>query len=102
MEVIDFSVADDSDCSILVGNRLVACLKVNNAETSYAQSNAWRHVETVAVRSTMAHNICHLTQHFPVDWSLRMRINYTTNSAHCCRPISFLKGYISIYSSFGS
>ncbi len=72
LEIIDLPIANDSYDSIFVTNRLVASLKVNYAEAANAKSNARCDLKTVAIGSTMTHNVRHRTQGSPINRPLRM------------------------------
>jgi hypothetical protein len=80
-EIVDFSVEDDLEPSILVADRLRASLDVDNREADVAQTHFPIYEFPVSVRTTVAHDRAHAAQQRPVHWRSRA-IEHSADSTH--------------------
>lgn len=89
--VVDLSIADDHDGSVLVGNGLIPGLEIDDAEAPYSQADTRRPIEPAAVRPAMAQDRRHPLEQGPVDRPTRISQRYATNATHSvsARPVIF-------------
>jgi hypothetical protein len=80
-EVIDFAIKDDLQAAVFVRDRLVAALKINDAEAPMPQAYVLRHIVPFSIRPTMAKRIAHPTDKIRLDWS-SLKIECSTDAAH--------------------
>ena len=81
-EVVDFSVEDDPDAAIFVGDRLVARHEVNDVEASHRETHVLVHKEAFIVRATVRERVGHSLELFGLDRPGAVVINYAGYSAH--------------------
>ena len=86
LEVVDLAVADDGDCAVLVRDRLITGLEIDDAEAPEAQTDAGREVEALAVGAAMAQTVGHPLEHVAVDRPHRVRVDDTADPAHGSAP----------------
>ena len=84
--VVDLAVADDADRAVLVRDRLVAGLKVDDAQAAETEPYARRGEEALAVRAAMPQRVGHALERFRADRPLRIRPGDAANAAHDCFP----------------
>jgi hypothetical protein len=65
--VVDLSIAHNRDSAIFIGNRLIAGLQVDDAQSAKAETDAWFDKVSVPIRSTVGHHVRHAMKHVPVD-----------------------------------
>jgi hypothetical protein len=71
--VVDLAVLDDDAASVLVRDRLVAVLEIEDREAPRGQGDAAVHVVAVAVGTTVDEQVAHRAQHFHVRAAARRR-----------------------------
>jgi hypothetical protein len=66
--VVNLAIENDPDCSTLVGRRLLARLKVDDAQAAHGQPDVLRDVEAIVIGSSMhdltVHGLKRRAQHF--------------------------------------
>jgi hypothetical protein len=82
LKVVDLSVVDDTDCLVLVEQRLVAGREVHYREPTVAEPNPRVDVITVSVWSTMTEDIGHSAKQRPIDLGLPAIVEDTCDTAH--------------------
>src|SRR5215211_536042 len=75
------TVEDDPERFVFIGNRLVATFDVDDREPPHAQTNAWLHVEAVAIWPAVDDGLGH-GFHCPWFRDLVIRIGDATNATH--------------------
>jgi hypothetical protein len=80
-EIVDFPVKGNPHRSVLVRQWLRSATKVDNAQTSVAESDASIHVNATAIRSSMCENERH-PSHECLICSELVELKYPANSAH--------------------
>ena len=63
--VVNLAVADDVDRAILVGDRLVAGLQIDNAQAAKPEPDARRGEKAFAIGSAMPQRVGHAREHLP-------------------------------------
>src|SRR5262249_53252417 len=85
--VIDFPVKDDPYASILIGDRLMASIQVNDREPAKAETDRSRRVVTFVVGTTMFNRVRHPLQQRRRDTPARVKIKFSANPAHEGSPM---------------
>jgi hypothetical protein len=80
--VKQFAIEDHDDASVLIGHRLLAIRKANNAQPARRQRNARLKKETLLVRATMENGTRHPPHGFIGHGSFPSEINNACNSTH--------------------
>jgi hypothetical protein len=57
--VVDLAIENDPGSAILIVNRLLSALQIDDRQTAHSQSNCLIEVETVVVRSTVTDSRAH-------------------------------------------
>src|SRR5580700_2701843 len=70
--VVDFAVVDDPNILALVGQRLMTCLDVNDAQPPHGQAHILLHEKTVIVGTTVRDALIHARQHVSLDAPVRV------------------------------
>src|SRR3990172_11770722 len=81
-EIIDLSVANDPNRFVLVGNRLMASLQVNDAEAAHAEANTAVIIMPFIIRAAMHNHASHACQNFPIQRGVPVQASYTVDSTH--------------------
>src|SRR5690348_12451005 len=82
--VINFSVQQDPDRSVLVGKRLMAAGYVNDAQPAVSQTDIGGHIHPGVVRTAVSQGVVHTLDQFAGDWFRAASINDAANAAHFC------------------
>ncbi len=80
--VVDLAVLDDGDAAVLVGDRLVAVLEVDDRESPHRQRNPALVEETIAVRSAMVEPRVHRPDRLDVGNRTPLSRGHSADAAH--------------------
>src|SRR5215469_4011290 len=81
--VVDLTIQYDPDCFVFIGNRLISCLQVNDAESPHSKTHWTTHVVTVVIRPSVRHAVAHRAYHIWGDRMRHVRVNDACDSTHC-------------------
>src|SRR5262245_38893745 len=87
LEVVDLTVEDDLDRAVLVADRLVAALQVDDRQPSMHQSQARFHPEAFGVRPAMGNTLSHHLEDGVVHRLSRICIDDACDTAHGERTV---------------
>jgi hypothetical protein len=79
--VVDFSVEDGKNGTVLIANWLIAALQVDDTEPAHSERNVLVGVGAEAIRAAMTLHIEHIPENLYVGRS-SLEIVKSTNSAH--------------------
>src|ERR1044071_5442500 len=65
--VVNLAIEDDTDCAVLVENRLVAAGQIDDAEAAVSESDVAAHEESLTVRTAVAERGRHPAQQVLID-----------------------------------
>ena len=82
IEVIDLAIEGDLDGAVLVRERLVPALSVDNGQPPVPQSDPWRRVETFVIRPAMTQRVSHRFDPRKVDGGCTPGFEDAADSAH--------------------
>ena len=60
--IVNFPVANDVDGSILVRDRLLSAIQINNRKSLHGKSNRTINIFAIAIGTTMKHELTHFVQ----------------------------------------
>jgi hypothetical protein len=86
LKIVDFTIINDANRPILVEERLVPGRKINDRQTSVAETDTRLDVVAVAVRSTMTDYLGHAPQQGSIDLVSPAIVKDTRYAAHLLRP----------------
>jgi hypothetical protein len=80
--VIDFSVEDDPNITIFIGQRLVTTLDVYDTQSAHGQTDILFDEESLIVRPAMGDAPVHAGQHVTPDMPVAIGKEYPADSTH--------------------
>src|SRR5204863_5750580 len=80
--VVDLAIEYDADAAILVVQRLLARLQVDDRQAAMAEADAGVDVNADFVGTAMVLRLVHPHEHVPVDVATTLRIENAGDSAH--------------------
>src|SRR5450755_3447087 len=83
-KVENFTVEDYPYSFVLVVNRLMAPLQVNNAQPAHSESDVSLGVDSLVVRTSMNNCVAHGVDLNISHHRIRFGSNYPRDTAHCC------------------
>jgi hypothetical protein len=89
-EIIDFTVEDQPRSLILVVDWLVACGKIDDAQSTHAQSRAIANIDSFVVGPSMDDRLAHAMNVASVGWTT-LKVDETCYSAHRKKPLAISK-----------
>ena len=81
-EIVDFAVEGDPHVAILVAERLMPTLQIDDREPAMSQTNTRSAVDAFVVRTPVAYRVGHCRHYGAFDESLAPRLENAANSAH--------------------
>ena len=86
LEVVNLAVQNDPNRFVLVADRLVTMLDVNDAEAAHGQPYRTRDVVALVVRATMHHDLAHPLERLALRSFGLFCVQYPANAAHRVFP----------------
>src|SRR5208282_849060 len=81
--VINLSIKDNPNCTVFVGEGLVAGVEVDDREPTKAQADRPRHVVSLVVGTAMIDCVCHRLQKSRRDARVAIKIKLSADATHC-------------------
>jgi hypothetical protein len=82
--VVNFSIQQDPNGSVLVGKRLVPASYVNDAQPAVAKTDVGGHIDPGVVRTAVSQRVIHALDQVAGDRVRAANINDAANAAHFC------------------
>src|SRR5260370_38103383 len=83
--VIDLTIEDDPEGSVFVGQRLVAGLQVDDAQTTHPDAETAVRVKPAAIRPATGQHLSHSEQALTVRWPRPVAAEDAEDAAHVSR-----------------
>ena len=80
--VIDLAIEDDLDRAVLVADRLVASLEINDREAAMDQADAGLRPESLRIRAAMGDGVPQALQQPDIDRTTDIGVDNASDSAH--------------------
>ena len=89
MKIVNFSIEDEPNGLILIGNGLMTSGDIDDTEAAHAQANALAKIKSPVVRSAMTDNVPHLLKQGTPGLGSVNNVYDAENSAHNPYPATF-------------
>src|ERR1700676_1575793 len=80
--IVDFTVENDMNAAVFIGQRLVAAAEVNDGEATETQADRARNRVTVVIVTTMSDGVGHALDESGSDRGRRIENQFSADSAH--------------------
>ena len=80
--IVNFTVKDDPEALVFIGNRLMSGLNVDDAEPPHREAHIAFNEKTFVVRSSMHNLAVHARENISIDSLSRIRIENAADTAH--------------------
>src|SRR5262245_51714059 len=86
--VVDLAVEHDPDRPILVADRLLAAVEIDDSQTAHPQSGAWAEVDAFFVGTAVHQHPAH-RPNFALEDRFAVKANDSSNATHDGFPLRF-------------